>query len=139
MLRSCMNTSGEASRETTYELIRIRVNNEFGRDMCCYEEQCTSKQIQHLQSPESAQARPVVEFHCDTRQRACNRKPNEIRVKRRKPFSSASRADLCADVKRGHVVSHRSIGFIASMFFSIVCTVTVTRMRKGSEKWCRRA
>ena len=83
-------------------------------------------------SPESAQ----VEFHCNMRQGVRKRKP---KGEEHFDILSASRADLGADVKRGHVMSHGSIGLLASMLFSIVCTVTVTWMREGSEKGCRRA
>jgi len=44
--------------------------------------------------------------------------------------SSASGADLRADVIGGYVVSHRSIGLVTSVFFATVCTVVVTGMRK---------
>jgi len=59
------------------------VDDDLGETFAVHEEQVTSKQLQHLQSPKSAQARPFVEFHCDTtqrhggtRQRVCKRKPN---------------------------------------------------------------
>ena len=94
----------------------------------------------------NVRAIPFVESQCDMLQRhddrACKRKPIRGHTKRHeaaRKCSSASRADFCTDVICGHVMSHRTISFVAPMFFSIVCAVAVTGMRKRSEKGCRRA
>jgi hypothetical protein len=69
---------------------------------------------------------------------ACERKPNTKGEETTRDISPASRADLRTDVKRAHVVSHLSIGLV-TVFFSMVCTVTVAGMRERSEKGGRRA
>jgi hypothetical protein len=124
----------------TYGADRIHVDDDLGETCAVHEEQCTNKQVQHLQS---AQARPLVGFYCDTahghddtRQYVCKREPNtradETETNRTgvKNNSSASGADLRADVIGGYVVGHRSIGLVTSVFFATVCTVAVTGMRK---------
>jgi hypothetical protein len=52
---------------------------------------------------------------------------------------SAPRTDLRTDVKRGHIMGHRRIGLLSSMFFSIVSTEAVTRVGKRSEEGSRGA
>jgi len=136
-IRMAVEGSGKSGREMTYGADRIHVDDDLGETCAVHEEQCTSKQLQHLQS---AQARPLVEFYCDTaqshddtRQSVCKREPNtradETETGAR-DNSSASGADLRADVIGGYVVSHRSIGLVTSVFFATVCTVAVTGMRK---------
>lgn len=108
---------------------------------CAIYEQCTSKQLQHLQCLERVKkARPLIEYqldttrHNDTGSVQVNKTKYEGRPNKgdetARNVSSTSRVDLCGDVERGHVVNHRSIGLVTLMFFSIVCIVTVAGMRK---------
>ena len=122
-----------------YVANRIRVDDDFA-DICCAQEHCTVNNYSIYKALNACQLGRLLNFNV-TRTSGCVRaNENQIRggEETTREVSSASRADLRADVKRAHVVSHLSIDLV-TVFFSIVCTVTVAGMRKRSEKGGRRA